>query len=113
MQNDLRRLKDEVKDLKLKIENESNARVKAEMELDNATRRLSSQEGDFKNKHLAILKEVTTLAEMKKKYESQTAQFQKRISEVEMINKGLSIKLKEAEKKLVGGVASKISKSKH
>jgi chromosome segregation ATPase len=98
--NDLRRLKEEVKEAKLKLETETNARNKAEMELDNNNRRLASQDVDFKNKHLSVVKEMTSLAEIKKKLEAQNAQATKKLSDMEIVNKQLQVKLKEVEKKL-------------
>ena len=43
LSTELRKMKDEVKESKMKLEVETNGRNKAEMELDNLQRRLASQ----------------------------------------------------------------------
>ena len=70
------------------------------MELDNCNRRLASQEVDFKNKHLSIVKEMTGLVETRKKLETQNSQLTKKLSDMEITNKQLQVRLKEVEKKL-------------
>jgi hypothetical protein len=100
MANELRKLKEEIKDLKNKLETETNARNQAEMELDNQMRRLSSQEGEFKNKHLSTVKELAQMTENKKKMEMQMAANVKKISELETVNRSQAVKMKEMEKKL-------------
>ncbi len=100
MSNELRKLKEDIKDLKLKLETETNLRNQAEMELDNQQRRLASLDGEFKNKHLALVKDSTQMTELKKKLELQIVVQTKRSSELETVNRTLSIKIKELEKKL-------------
>ncbi|PRP89163.1 hypothetical protein PROFUN_01883 [Planoprotostelium fungivorum] len=98
--NDLRKLKDDMNALKLKLEVETNGRNKAEMDLDNLQRRIASQESDMKNKTLALVKENASLMEVKKKGDLAMVQMQKRCSDLEIVNRTLAMRMKETERKM-------------
>jgi hypothetical protein len=98
--NELRKLQEDLKETKLKLETESNARNKAEMDLDNIQRRITSMEEEQKKKQLALVKENAALIDLRKKSELQITQLQKQASDAALLNKTLAVKIKEYEKKL-------------